>query len=204
MKFEFVKAACFGIALTASGLANSAVVLLVDLTVENQITVSATGEASQATVSGSASVGFSLTNFFDASRGLISDTLLSGNLTSANNTSDSPPILFRGSGGGEFFNVFSFTNDPQMTFTTGLAAFSGQATWSVDSASYLSALNGGLSGDVVAPFDNFLERDLSSASVIGTWETIVVNQVSAPSMIAFFALGLMGLAARKLKQQKSV
>lgn len=204
MKFEFIKAACLGLALCASGLANSAVVLLVDLTVENQITVNATAASSLATVSGSDTTGFSLTNFFDPSRGQVTNTLQSGNITSANNISDGSPILFGSSGGSEFFNVFGFTNDPFMTFTAGLLAFTGQATWTVDTASYLSALNGGLSGDVVAPFDNFLVADLASASVIGTWEVIGANEVSAPSIIAFFALGLLGLAVRRVKQQKSI
>jgi len=203
MKIEFIKAACLGLALFASGLANSAVVLLVDLTVENQITINATAGASAATVSGSDLTGFSLTNFFDPSRGFVDNTLQSGNLTSANNISDGRPALFGNSNLQEFFNVFDVTNDPLMTFTAGLVAFSGQATWTVDTASYLSALNGGLSGEVVAPFDNFIVTDLGSASVIGTWEAIVASEVSEPSIIAFFALGLMGLAVRRLKQQKS-
>jgi hypothetical protein len=85
MKFEFIKAACLVLAMSASSLANSAVVLLVDLTVENQITVNATSGASLATVSGSDTTGFSLANFFDPSRGQVTNTLQSGNITSFNN-----------------------------------------------------------------------------------------------------------------------
>jgi len=143
-----------------------------------------------------------LANFFDPRRGFVTNTLQSGNLTSANNISDGSPILFGGSNGQEFFNVFGFTNDPLMTLIAGLMALSGQATWTVDTASYLSALNGGLSGDVVAPFDNFIVTDLGSASVIGTWEAIVASEVSEPSIIAFFALGLMGLAVNRHRQKK--
>jgi hypothetical protein len=204
MKFEFIKAACLGLALSASGLANSAVVLLVDLTVENQITINATAGTSLATVSGSDTTGFSLTNFFDTNRGQVTNTLQSGNITSANNISDGSPIFFGSASGREFFNIFSFTNDPFMTFTAGLLAFNGQATWTVDAASYLSALNGGLSGDVVAPFDNFLVTDLASAPIIGTWEVIGASEVSEPSIVAFIAMGLMGLVVRRFKQQQSV
>jgi hypothetical protein len=204
MKFEFIKAACLVLAMSASSLANSAVVLLVDLTVENQITVNATAGASLATVSGSDTTGFSLANFFDPSRGQVTNTLQSGNITSANNISDGSPIFFGSASGEEFFNIFGFTNDPFMTFTAGLLAFTGQATWTVDSASYLSALNGGLSGNVVAPFDNFFVTDLANASIIGTWEVIGASEVSEPSIIAFLAFGLIGLAVRRCKQQQSI
>jgi hypothetical protein len=203
MKFDLIKAACLGLALTASGLAK-AVVLLVDLTVENQIKISATDGASLSTVNGEVNTGFSLINFFDASRRNVDQTLESGNITSANNASNDSPVFFEDDRGSEFFNIFDFTDDPLMTFTAGMQAFSGEAIWTVDTTTYLSALNGGLSGNVVAPFDNFFVTDLSTASVIGTWEAIVASEVSEPSIFAFFALGFMGLAARRFKQQKSI
>lgn len=198
MKFKFIKAALAGLVLSASGLANSAVVLLVDLTVENQVTITATSGASLATSSGSDNTGFSLLGFFDASSPAAFETLLSGNLTSANNTSDNAPEIFSTNSPFTGLNIWNFTADPLMTFTTGLVAFSGQATWNIDALSYASALNGALSGNVLAPFDGGVTN--ANPELIGTWEVVSAKEVSAPSIFAIFALGVFGLAARRSKK----
>jgi len=197
MKFKFLKAAVVGAVLSVSGFANSALVLLVDLTVEDQLTISATSGLSLATVSGSDTVGFSLMDLLGSSG--FSDTLVSGSLTSANQTSNGSPILSN-SGGSNNLNVWGITDDPFMTFTAGSLAFSGQVMTNVDAATYANLLAGQISGDVLAPFDNFIVTDESQASLIGTWER-VVQDVPEPSTLAIFALGLMGLASRRFMKK---
>lgn len=195
MTFKTLKMAIAGIALTISNFANAGLVLTVDLSVENTITILATSESSLATASGSDGIGFLLTDFFDSNfSGLItSSSLLSGNLTSANETTDGTPILFS-NGLDNGLNVWSFTDDLQMTFTAGQLAFSGQASWTVSAANYASAINGALAGNVYAPADDM--ADISNASLIGTWQ---VAEVPAPSTLAILALGLMGIASRRFK-----
>lgn len=183
--------------LSVSGFANANLVLQADLSVENTITISATSETSLATVSGTHSVGFYLADFFDSAFSL-SDTLISGNLTSANNTSDSSPELFSFSA-DTGLNVWLFSSDSQMSFTAGELAFSGQASWTVDATAYASALNGAQSGNVYAPADQ--STDIPNASLIGTWEVIGATDVPEPSTLAILGLGLMGLASRKFKKQ---
>ena len=197
MKFKFLKAAVVGAVLSVSGFANSALVLLVDLTVEDQLTISATSGLSLATVSGSDTVGFSLMDLLGSSG--FSDTLVSGSLTSANQTSNGSPILSN-VGGSNNLNVWSITDDPFMTFTAGSLAFSGQVITNVDAATYANLLAGQISGDVLAPFDNLSVTDESQASLIGTWER-VVQDVPEPSTLAIFALGLMGLASRRFMKK---
>ena len=196
MKFKFIKAALAGSVLTVSGFANSALVLLVDLTVANQITISATAGTSFATVNGSDTVGFYLTDFFDSTDVYLSDTLVTGNLTSANETSDNSPLLYSEDIG---LNIWSFTNDPQMTFTAGSVAFIGQATWNIDASSYASALAGALAGNVFAPADE-LSALQNAAALIGTWEVTTAEKVSAPATLAILALGIIGVASRRFKK----
>jgi hypothetical protein len=197
MNLKMLKMTIASLVLSVSGFANANLVLQADLSVENTITISATSETSLATVSGTHSVGFYLADFFDSAFSL-SDTLISGNLTSANNTSDSSPELFSFST-DTGLNVWLFSSDSQMSFTAGELAFSGQASWTVDATAYASALNGAQSGNVYAPADQ--STDIPNASLIGTWEVIGATDVPEPSTLAILGLGLMGLASRKFKKQ---
>ena len=194
MNLKTLKMAVAAIALSVSSFANAGLVLLADLSVENTITLTATSETSLATVSGSDTTGFYLADFFGASIALV-DVLISGDLTSASNTADNTPLLFSVDSG---LNVWSFTNDPEMLFTTGLLAFSGQASWTVNAEAYASALTGAQSGNVFAPADEL--GDVANAALIGTWEVIGATDVPEPSTLAILALGLMGLASRRFKK----
>ena len=186
-----------GLVLGVSSFAHVVLVLQADLTVENTITISATSGTSLADVSGNSSIGFYLADFFDSTYSLIY-TLQSGNLSSANNTSDNSPQLWSDID-SIGLNVWEFTGDAGMTFTAGELAFSGQASWIVDTASYLSALNGAQGGNVYAPADS--DDLIANATLIGTWDIIRAEEVPEPSTLAIFALGLMGLASRRFKKK---
>jgi hypothetical protein len=197
MKNKFLKMTFAGLVLGVSSFAHAVLVLQADLTVENTITISATSGTSLADVSGNSSIGFYLADFFDSTYSLIY-TLQSGNLSSANNTSDNSPQLWSDID-SIGLNVWEFTGDAGMTFTAGELAFSGQASWIVDTASYLSALNGAQGGNVYAPADS--DDLIANATLIGTWDIIRAEEVPEPSTLAIFALGLMGLASRRFKKK---
>jgi hypothetical protein len=197
MKNKFLKMTFAGLVLGVSSFAHVVLVLQADLTVENTITISATSGTSLADVSGNSSIGFYLADFFDSTYSLIY-TLQSGNLSSANNTSDNSPQLWSDID-SIGLNVWEFTGDAGMTFTAGELAFSGQASWIVDTASYLSALNGAQGGNVYAPADS--DDLIANATLIGTWDIIRAEEVPEPSTLAIFALGLMGLASRRFKKK---
>lgn len=172
--------------------ANAATVLTVDLTVLNQITISATSGTSSVTASGTDATGFFLASIFDgAFPDPISDTLISGDLTSAQNTSDGSPLLFTSFSGSEGLNVFSYTDDATSDFIAGSVAFSGSATWTIDAAAYSSLLAGPASGDVYFPADT--DDDLPGAMVIGQWER--ATPIPVPAAVWLFGSALFGLGA---------
>ena len=171
--------------------AQAADLLLIDLTVANQITITATTGASSANASGSVFTGFYLANFFGntTSSSLVS-TLVSGNLTAASNTSDNSPALFN-SIGNSGLNVWSYSAAANSTFTTGQQAFTGSGTWNVAASFYNDMLDGSTSGNVYFAADT--DDDLAAATVIGQYRVI-----PAPASLAL--LGLGGLAAGRRRR----
>ncbi len=183
--------------VAATGLASVAtaeVLLEIDLTVANEITITATGGLSSATVSGSTFTGFYFENFYGGadSGGGVFGTLVSGDLTTASNPSDGSPSLFRaGSGTDTGLNVWSFSTDFDVSFTAGALAFAGSATWSLDASEYAFMMAGNNVGDIYFAADD--ASDLPSATVIGQWVVI-----PAPSSLAL--LGLGGIVAGRRRR----
>lgn len=171
--------------------ANAAVVLTVDLTVLNQITISATSGASSATTSGSDTTGVYLASIFDgAFPASIIDTLIGGDLTSAANGSDGTPLLFTSTFTvGDGLNVWSYTDDTTSDFIAGEVAFSGSATWDIDGAAYTSLLAGSAGGDVYAFADD--DGDLANAMIIGQWER--ATPIPVPAAVWLLGSALLGL-----------
>tara|TARA_R110000744_G_C19284854_1_gene553995 strand:+ start:495 stop:1076 length:582 start_codon:yes stop_codon:yes gene_type:complete len=179
-----------GLAIATTTLTASADVLLeIDLSVVNQITITATGGASSADVSGSTGTGVYLANIFStlATNG-ISNNLISGDLVANGNSSDGTPSLYASiTDPGFGLNIWSWTADFTSSFATGTTAFVGSATWDLSTADYYAnLLAGNTSGDIYA----FTDRDsgIPSATIIGQY-----NVVPAPG--AFALLGLTGIAA---------
>lgn len=172
------------IVATFSTGAMAQVLLTFDLSVVDQITISATGGLSAATASGPDGIGVYLDNFYNgAGTGLI-ETLVSGDLTNAENASDLSPNLFRGGGGTDMgLNIWSFSSDSTVTFTAGSQAFVGSGTWDLDAVMYADMLAGNSSGDIYFAADTF--DDLGGAVVLGQYSVI-----PTPGVLAVVGAGL--------------
>ena len=174
-----------GLAVAATALTASADVLLsVDLSVTNEITVSAVDGNASTSASASVFTGFLLAGFFspaDAGNGPgIADGV--GNLSTANNASDLGPSIFNG-GTSVGLNIWNFSSDSTVSVTGGTQAFSGSATWTVDGAAYAAALAGNVSGDIYFGADT--DDDLPFSTNIGTWEV----KIPAPGSMALLGMG---------------
>ena len=162
--------------------------LLIDLSVPNQITIMATSGLSAATISGGDTTGVYMENFYQAAGGALNETLVSGNLTNVGSPSDNSPDLFRaGSGSDTGLNIWSWSPDVTVTFTAGTQAFSGSGTWTLEADDYADMLNNNPVGNLYFPADD--AGDLSTATLIGTYRVI-----PAPGAATLLGLGL-GLGA---------
>ena len=162
--------------------------LIVDLSVENQITITATTGASAATISGSDGIGVLLADLLNGPNiSGICDSLVSGDITNVANPSDGSPDLFYSTfGAGNGLNLWSWSSDTTVDFTAGQQAFTGSGTWTVNPSFYADMLAGNTSGTIYFPADT--DDDIAGATAIGTW-----NVIPAPASAAL--LGLGGLAA---------
>jgi hypothetical protein len=186
-------------ACIAPASVSAATLLLVDLTTTDQLTLTATSGTSGATVSDPDYIGFLLAGFFSSSASLSGlGTALSGNLTSAQNTSGGLPGLFKGvSSFG--LNVYGYTNEGTSSFVAGELAFSGSATWALNSATYAAALSGPASGSIFFSADE--DAQISGASLIGEWERTAAT-VPLPAGGLLLLTTLAGVAGvRRLKKR---
>ena len=123
-----------GLAIAASG-ATADVLLEIDLSVANEVTISATSGLASVSASASNFTGFLLADFFANAGGGGSPGSGVGNLSTFGNASDASPALFVG--GTSFgLNIWSFSSDTDVDVVGGearppsLAAFSFQNCWS--------------------------------------------------------------------------
>lgn len=173
-------------------LSHAAIVLNVDLNTLNQVTISATPGLSSATLSGDDDIGVYLHNFYPVAGSFLIATLVSGNLTNFENPSDGTPSLFRGGAGSDTgLNVFSWSSDAAVSFTTGSLAFVGSATWTLSNAMYTDMLAGPTGGDLYFPADEIAV--LGGATVIGQWSKSA-SVIPEPSTYIAIA-GMFGLGA---------
>ena len=145
------------------------VLLEVDLSVVNQITISATDGDAAASVFGSDLTGIYLSSFFTGENSQLTDlNSTSGQLAPALNTSDGGPVLSRTAGGADpGLNVYDMTVSSEFQFATGSLAFTGTATWTVSSEVYAALLTNGGSGQLFAPALSL--QGLPFATKIGLW-----------------------------------
>lgn len=154
--------------LTAGAYAED--LLVVDLSVTDQVTITATDGLSAVTTSGYDGTGVYFENFYGVEGNYLSATLVSGDITNAENPSDGSPALYRGSYTDPGLNLYSWSSDSTVTFTAGSLAFVGSGTWDLDSDSYADMLNGASSGNLYFPADTY--DDIDGADLLGTYTVI--------------------------------
>ncbi len=209
MKKLFLKAVLFAVGLNCAGVVNAAILLTVDLNTTNEITITATNGLSDADAEGIPGAGFYLDGFFNtAPTSNLGDILVSGDLTSAANTSNGVPQLYNTGVPDLGLNVFGFSDDATATFTTGNVAFSGSATWTIDSAVYEKALAGPVSGNIYFPVEDSDQIGDEGVELLGQWRNTTVAPIQAtpvPSLSAYglvlTMLGLLMVAGRILRKQ---
>ena len=178
-----------GIASIAAlaGTASAEFLIEIDLSVENEITMSALAGASSETVSFSNFTGVYFVDFYGGAGSSLGATLVSGDLTTFGEPSDSSPSLFRGGGGSDTgLNLWSFSSLTDVSVTAGQQAFEGSATWSLSADMYADMLAGSMMGDILADADTSDDAGV----LIGQYTV-----VPAPGALAL--LGLAGLAGRR-------
>lgn len=181
-----------GMVFTAVSQAN--LLLTVDLTVEDEITINATDGVSLDTFIYNDTLGVYLDGFFGIETEIaVIDTIVSGDLTIVGTISDSTPNLFRGGFSTDpGLNIFSVTDNGDITIDAGSQVFVGSATWSLNEAMYDLMISNAVSGSIYAPADTI--DDISGASLIGTWEILDSSppvDVAAPSIALLFGLSLL-------------
>jgi len=181
-----------GVCLAASAAmmttaAQADVLFNVDLSVPNEVTITATSGLSAVTTSGNNIIGVYFENFYNSSTTTLVESLVSGNLTNAENPADNSPNLFRGVGGTDpGLNIFSWSTTGTVTFTAGSLAFTGAGTWSLDPDEYADMVAGNASGNLYFPADT--ADDIGGADILGTYRVI-------PTPGALSLIGLGGIAA---------
>ena len=190
---------CFLVCVLMVSTAQAGVVLQIDLSTVNQVTISATTGLSLASVSGDDSDGVYLKDFFGnrvfSTSG--STRLAGANLVYFNATSDGSPSLFRGDSLDPGLNIYSMDNgtpDPA-SFTSGVQAFKGSATWSLTAQQYAAFLQAPTSGDIYAFAENIGGLN-GVPQVIGQYSFVSSAAVPEPTSMAIFGLGALGMAYR--------
>ncbi len=180
----------------AAGVASATtgnVLLCVDLSVVDQVTITATDGLSDATISGSDGIGVYLNNFYTGAGATgLNETLVSGDLTNFLNASDGTPNLFRAGTADTGLNVFSWSDDSSVDFQSGVQAFTGSGTWDLNSDDYADMLAGNTFGDLYFPADD--AGDVAGATLLGQYKVVV----PAPAGLA--VLGLGGLVAARRRR----
>lgn len=180
------------VAVVLAPLARADDLIIIDLSVPNQITMNATNGFSAATMSGSDIRGVYFADFFSGSGTALTETLVLGDITNTANPADSSPQLYRGGGGSDTgLNMFSWSSDTTVDFTAGVQAFAGSATWSLSSINYTEMLDGSMSGDLYFPADT--ADDVASAAFIGRYQVLIPTPASA----ALFGLGFIVAMCRR-------
>jgi hypothetical protein len=197
---------CFVVCVSMVSAAQAGVVLQIDLSTVNQVTISATTVESLATVSGNDTVGIYLKDLFGTQVFSTSgSTRLDGaNLVYFNATSDGTPSLNRVNSTDPGLNIFSMddgTPSPA-SFTSGVQAFKGSATWSLTVQQYKVFLLAPTTGDIYAFADRISDLN-GNPKLIGQYSVVGGAVVPEPTSMAIFGLGALGMAYQARRKSKS-
>jgi hypothetical protein len=176
--------------------APAAVVLTVDLSTPNQITVAATTGQSLVTASGSDTIGIYLEGLVGTAFASTGDSLTGpDNFSNFLNSPSGTSNLYR-LGTDPGLNVFSFSTASTVNFTAGVQAFQGSATWNVAPAFYSLVLaNGASAGNVYFPADEI--TDLPGAQIIGTYSVISIIPEPGKALLLVPGIAFLALSRRR-------
>jgi MYXO-CTERM domain-containing protein len=178
--------------LAAGSAANADILLTIDLSVVNQVTITSTAGLSSATATGGTGTGILLQNYWiGAATPGATGTFAAGvgPFRSVNGSvGDNSPSLYRDTAAELGLNIWSFASTA--TFTTGQQAFSGSFTATLSAAEYADMLASNAGGNIYFQADD--TSDIPNAVVIGQWAV-----VPTPGAAAVLGLGGLALGRRR-------
>lgn len=180
-------------AALVAGSATAEVLLVVDLSVTDEVTVTATSGLASASATGSPGIGIYMEGLVSGGAASSGVVLSSGDFTTAANATDNSPSLFSFSA-DTGLNIWSYTADATTDVTSGATAFSGSATWAVSNAFYLELLAGPTSGTVYLPADSDDDLPSGGGSAVAIGEYSVIPE---PGSLALLGLGGLAMLRRR-------
>ena len=154
--------------------------LVVDLTVPDRVTLTATAGLSSGTVSGSSFDGFYLKDLF-SNAGTLAVPVNPGysgtpTFTAASVPTNNIPKMYRNSS-DPGLNIYGYSSTSPTTFTTGQQAFTGTVTWTISTAVYNAMLTAPVAGgDVYFSADSV--GSLGTATLIGKYSVVKPEPVN--------------------------
>jgi hypothetical protein len=177
-------------AITLASTAQADTLLLIDITVPNQVTFLATPGLAEATASASNFQGFLLADFFAfPGEGLAGNVMGFGDLSTTANPADFSPSIFQGAS-SHGLNIWSFSTDTTVDVTAGSQAFAGSATFDLTPTQYAGFLNAQLGGDIYFAADT--DDDILQATYIGRY-----GLFPTPSSLALLGFAALTTTRRK-------
>jgi hypothetical protein len=194
-------AAVIGLA-TSIGASQAATLLEVDLSVTDQLTITATNGLASVSAGGDAFTGFYLDNILGTAISFqFDDEASAGDLTSLGDTPNDTPWLFvpvNGSGLG--VNVYDYVDGDTISVTAGEIAFEGSATWDITSELYNSLLAGPSLGSIFLPADTL--DDIIGMQSIGEWAHAgAVAPVPLPAGGLLLSTALLGFGWARTRRK---
>lgn len=182
-----------GLAIAASALTASADVLIeVDLSVVNEMVITATEGNSAITASGSDFSGILLEGILNGNGGVNFNFMDFSDFTAAQNITSGFPGLWQGGDGTDNgLNIFDISSGPTLDFSAGRRAFTGSIRMRLNSTFYNNLAAGNTSGNIYFPAEN--DSQIPGAEILGTYRV-----VPAPNSLAL--LGLTGMIAGRRRR----
>ena len=149
--------------------------IVVDLTVQDRVTFTATTGLSSGTVSGGTFDGFYLKDLL-LNAGTVGVTVNPGysgtpTFTAASVPTNNIPKMYRNAGNDPGLNIYGYSATASTTFTTGQQAFTGTVTWTVNTAVYDAMLTAPAAGGEVYFVADSVGM-LGSATLIGKYSVL--------------------------------
>lgn len=179
-------------ALAALPMSTQAATLLsVDLSVVNEVTITAEAGLADTSENGFTFTGIYLPNFFSTPVAFDQGGSV-GNFTTANQTANGNARIYS-AGGDSGLNIYNFNNSFFSSVTAGTQAFSGSSTWTLTPGLYAEFVNAPGTSTIYFPADT--ADDVAGSTAIGEFVTSNVAPVPLPAPVLLLGAALFGLIA---------